>query len=146
MSRAERNAAHRARIVLATLEWLDTPYLHQCSQKGKGTDCLGLIRGVYRDVFGEEPETPPPYARHERCREEMMLRAAERNLLRTEVPAAGDVLLFRMRRTQPIRHCGILISPERFIHAHQGQSVLGASLSTFWRDRLAASFAFPEPQ
>ncbi|NNU16979.1 peptidase P60 [Parvularcula sp. ZS-1/3] len=146
MSAADRAVAHRAKIVLAALAWLGTPYRHQCSQKGQGTDCLGLIRGIYRDITGGEPESPPPYARFERGREETMLEAAQRNLILTDHPLPGDVLLFRMRRTQPVRHCGVLIAPDRFVHAHQGQSVLGASLSPFWRDRLAASFAFPEPQ
>ena len=50
------------RAVVAARRWLGTPYVHQASTRGAGCDCLGLIRGVWREVMGEEPETPPPYA------------------------------------------------------------------------------------
>ena len=43
--------------------WLGTPYRHQGSLKGVGCDCLGLVRGIWRELYGEEPETPGAYAR-----------------------------------------------------------------------------------
>ncbi len=49
-------------IIIEARRWLGTPYVHQASARGAGCDCLGLIRGVWRAVMGEEPETPPPYA------------------------------------------------------------------------------------
>ena len=49
-----------ADIVSAARGWLGTPYAHQASLKGIGTDCLGLVRGVWRDVLGDEPEAAPP--------------------------------------------------------------------------------------
>lgn len=33
-----------ADIVAAARGWIGTPYLHQASLKGVGTDCLGLVR------------------------------------------------------------------------------------------------------
>lgn len=51
----------RAEILAVARAWLGTPYLHQASAKGKGADCLGLIRGVWRELYGAEPELPPPY-------------------------------------------------------------------------------------
>jgi len=49
--------------VLALAEpWIGTPYRHQASLRGVGCDCLGLIRGVWRELYGSEPELPPPYA------------------------------------------------------------------------------------
>ena len=41
--------------------WLGTPYQHQASLKGAGCDCLGLVRGVWRTLYGDEPEATPPY-------------------------------------------------------------------------------------
>jgi NlpC/P60 family putative phage cell wall peptidase len=38
----------RAQIVVATRDWIGTPYQHQASLKGVGCDCLGLVRGVWR--------------------------------------------------------------------------------------------------
>ena len=45
-----------ARIVRAARGWLGTPYHDQASVKGVGCDCLGLIRGVWREVVGPEPK------------------------------------------------------------------------------------------
>jgi len=49
-------------IVGAAQRWLRTPYQHRASVKGVGCDCLGLIRGVWREVLGAEPTEVPPYA------------------------------------------------------------------------------------
>ncbi|MBN9249774.1 MAG: hypothetical protein J0I86_04210, partial [Mesorhizobium sp.] len=45
-------------IVAEALSWLGTPYRHQASSKGVGCDCLGLIRGVWRSLYGNELEVP----------------------------------------------------------------------------------------
>ena len=52
----------RAAIVAAARGWIGTPYRHQASLKGVGCDCLGLVRGVWREVVGPEPEPLRPYA------------------------------------------------------------------------------------
>ena len=49
-------------IVSAVREWLGTPYRHQASCKGAGCDCLGLLRGLWREVLGAEPEAIPAYS------------------------------------------------------------------------------------
>ena len=51
------NAARRARIVATARSWLGTPYHHQASLRGVGCDCLGLVRGVWRELYGDEPCT-----------------------------------------------------------------------------------------
>src|SRR5688572_25297534 len=51
----------RDQIVAAARDWIGTPYRHQASLKGVGCDCLGLVRGVWREHYGAEPEAPPPY-------------------------------------------------------------------------------------
>jgi len=33
-------------VVMEARRWLNTPYKHQASEIGIGTDCLGLIRGI----------------------------------------------------------------------------------------------------
>ena len=53
----------RENIAAVTLDWIGTPYHHQASLKGVGCDCLGLIRGVWRELQGPEPEELPPYTR-----------------------------------------------------------------------------------
>ncbi|MCK4713545.1 MAG: peptidase, partial [Marinosulfonomonas sp.] len=41
--------------------WIGTPYRHQASVKGAGADCLGLLRGIWCEVYGAEPEAVPAY-------------------------------------------------------------------------------------
>ena len=48
-------ATDGAAIVGAARGWIGTPYRHQASLKGVGCDCLGLLRGVWRELKGEEP-------------------------------------------------------------------------------------------
>lgn len=72
----------RAMIVEAARAWIGTPYHHQASRCGIGTDCLGLVRGVWRDIYGSDAETPPAYSRDwaEAGGRETMLDAASRHL------------------------------------------------------------------
>ena len=141
----------RAEVVAAARGWLGTPYRHQASVKGEGADCLGLVRGVWREVVGEEPETPPAYRADwaEVGGEEALLQAARRRLV--EVPLAmaraGDVLLFRMSAGCPVKHCAILSAddgPEwKMIHAYWGRSVVESWMGPWWRRRLVAAFRWP---
>ena len=51
----------RERILSIARDWIDTPYQHQASVKGAGCDCLGLIRGIWREIYGDEPINVPAY-------------------------------------------------------------------------------------
>ena len=91
----------RDEIVRAARRYIGTPYHHQAALAGAGCDCLGLIRGVWRDLYGAEPETPPPYRPDwgETGAVEHMLAAARRHLVPVAVAEAdaGDVMIFRLR-------------------------------------------------
>jgi NlpC/P60 family putative phage cell wall peptidase len=134
-------------IVAAARGWLGTPYCHQASLRGVGTDCLGLVRGVWREVMGDEPETPPGYAPGwaEAGGTEAMAEAARRHLREIPPPdfRAGDVLLFRWRPHLPAKHAGIAVSAHRMIHAQDGASVTEIALSAWWLRHLAFAFRFP---
>lgn len=140
------------RVVMAARGWIGTPYRHQASCRGAGADCLGLLRGVWREVLGPEPEPVPPYSTDwaEPRRQEVLLRTAVRHLVRKRHDAAapGDVLLFRMRDGAVAKHLGIAgrVDPERatFLHAYSGHAVLESPLGPPWRRRIVARFAFPE--
>lgn len=133
-------------------DWLGTPYRHQASARGEGADCLGLVRGVWRETIGFEPESAPAYRPDwaEAGGEETLLEAARRWLV--EKPLAdmkpGDVLLFRMAEGAPVKHCAILSAlgpPEpRMIHAYWGRAVVESWMGPWWARRLAAAFAWPE--
>ncbi|MBX9759154.1 MAG: C40 family peptidase [Beijerinckiaceae bacterium] len=137
----------RERIVAAARTWIGTPYLHQASLKGAGCDCLGLVRGVWRDLYGEEPEDTGAYTPDwaEASRQERLADAGFRHLTHIGVQdfAAGDVLLFRWRANVPAKHCAIATSRDSMIHAHDGARVCEVAISHFWRRRAAFAFAFP---
>ena len=136
------------RIVMAARSWIGTPYRHQASLKGVGCDCLGLLRGVWREVMGREPELPPPYSPDwAEAGADTLVAAARRYLVEIDrrAIAPGDVLLFRWRDTLPAKHCAVATSPDRMIHAHDGASVVEVALCPWWRRHLAHAFRFPEP-
>lgn len=131
--------------------WLGTPYQHQASVRGQGADCLGLVRGVWRELIGPEPEAPPAYTADwaEAGGEETLLKAARRWLLEapTTEARAGDVLLFRMSPGCPVKHCGVLTDTggdQRMIHAYWGRAVVESWLGPWWRRRLTAVFRWPD--
>jgi NlpC/P60 family putative phage cell wall peptidase len=134
----------------AARAWIGTPYVHQAATLGAGTDCLGLIRGVWRALYGAEPEQPPAYTPDwsEPTGDEALWAAALRHLVPKALPdaAPGDVILFRMRDGAVAKHLGIQgdIGPRpTFIHAHSGRAVAEVALSPPWARRLVARFAFP---
>lgn len=139
------------RAAVIARAWLGTPYRHQASVRGEGTDCLGLVRGVWRELVGAEPEPPPIYQADwaEVGGDETLLAAARRWL--TEKPvmeaAVGDVLMFRMAAGCPVKHCAILsdtAGPEpRMIHAYWGRAVVESWMGAWWRRRLVAVFGWP---
>ncbi|CUI00998.1 MULTISPECIES: NlpC/P60 family protein [Leisingera] len=100
-----------SRVVQAARGWIGTPYVHQASCKGAGCDCLGLIRGLWRELCGAEPELPPAYTMDwsEPQGTEALWQAAARHLtakpLRDAAP--GDVILFRMREGSVAKHLGV---------------------------------------
>ena len=141
----------RPEIVTAARGWLGTPYVHQQSTRGVGCDCLGLLRGVWRETCGAEPEAVPAYSMDwsEPQGDEVLWAAALRHLLPKDIaaPASGDVLLFRMREGSVAKHVGLqaeIGAAQSFIHAYSGHGVVESALSAPWRRRIVARFAFPQ--
>lgn len=139
-----------SRVVAVARSWIGTPYLHQASVRGAGADCLGLLRGVWRAVIGEEPEPMPAYTEDwaEPSRQEVLLAAAQRWLIAKPIAseAVGDVLLFRMRDGSIAKHLGIqseVGERSAFVHAYTQHGVIESPLSLPWRRRIAARFFFP---
>lgn len=137
------------RVLHSARQWLGTPYQHQASTLGVGCDCLGLIRGIWRDLHGAEPQKAPDYSSvwSQGTDEETLHQAFSRHL--NTVPLSqltpGDVLLFRMRPYGAAKHTGILSDPHRFIHAYQRAGVVESALNPFWLRAVKAAFRFPQP-
>jgi NlpC/P60 family putative phage cell wall peptidase len=134
-------------IIPLARSWLGTPYHHQASLKGVGTDCIGLVRGIYRELYGADAEAPPAYSRDwaEATGEETLIAAARRHLIEIAPAAAapGDVLVFRYRGRAVAKHAAILATPATMIHAIEGAPVCEVTFSPWWRRHLAAAFRFP---
>ena len=137
----------RASIVASARGWIGTPYRHQASLRGLGCDCLGLVRGVWREVIGPEPEEPGPYAPDwaEASGLERLADAGARHFTPVAVAdfAAGDVLLFRWREGSPAKHAAIATSGSSMVHAHEGACVCEVVIGSQWRQRIAFAFQFP---
>jgi NlpC/P60 family putative phage cell wall peptidase len=140
-------AYSRQDVVAETRTWIGTPYQHQASLKGVGCDCLGLVRGVWRAVVGQEPERAPPYAPDwaEAASGEPLADAAARHLVAIDRDAfcPGDVLLFRWRANLPAKHAAIVTASDKMVHAHDGAAVAEVAVAPWWRRRLAYAFRFP---
>lgn len=138
----------RAAIVAEAMAWAGTPYRHQGSTRGLGCDCLGLVRGIWRAVYGGETETPGPYAPDwaEAGGRDLLLDAARRHCIEKPVSAAlpGDLLVFRWRAHHAAKHLGVLLPDEAFLHAYEGHAVTVSALVPQWRRRIAGVFAFPD--
>ena len=137
----------RARILAAARDWVGTPYRHRASRKQVGADCLGLLRGVWREVVGAEPEVPPYYSPDwaETTGEDLLLAACHRHFVERAVSQAepGDVLVFRMGLGCPAKHVAILSGEGRIIHAYWGRAVCETRLVPWWQRRIVAAFSFP---
>ncbi len=136
----------KERVVAEAQSWIGTPYRHQASLKSVGCDCLGLVRGIWRGLYGQEPEALKPYSADwaESGRADALLNAARRHFI--EKPqaemAAGDVILFRWKPLHAAKHAGILASEQAFIHAYEGHAVMISALVPQWRSRIAGVFSF----
>lgn len=131
--------------------WIGTPYCHQASVRGVGCDCLGLVRGLWRDLHGDEPESLPRYGPDwsEIEREERLWVAMRRHLRERPLSTplnAGQVVLFRMRQGSVAKHLGLVSQSARpndaarFIHAYERHGVIESPLSAPWARRIVARF------
>ena len=141
-----------ARVAALARGWIGTPWCHGAACRGAGADCLGLVRGVWRELYGtvvpERPVYPLDWA--EAGAPDALLQGVGRHLrpLPADAPMCpGDVLVFQLSARGPARHLGVATAagPQgRFVHACSGTGVVEVSLSAPWRRRLVARFAFPE--
>ena len=134
-------------VIAAARRWQGTPYHDQASLRGVGCDCLGLARGVWRDLVGVEPQTIPPYSRDwgETGVREVLAEGARTMMI--EMPIAdmgpGTLVLFRMAPRAIAKHVGILTADDSFIHAYDRLGVIEEALTTVWSRRIVFAFRFP---
>lgn len=143
-----RRSASAARVISAAREWIGTPYHDQASVKGVGADCLGLARGIWREIVGPEPTEVPPYTRDwgEVGPVEVLAEGALGWMipLPLEKLRPGALMLFRMREGAVAKHCGILTDSGTFIHSYDRLGVIEEQFTDAWRRRLAYAFLYPQ--
>ena len=135
------------RVIAAARAWLGTPYHDQASLRDVGCDCLGLARGVWREVVEPEPFPIPPYSRDwgESGPREVLAEGARRMMIEVAPAAAGPgaLVLFRMKPRAIAKHVGILTGRDSFLHAYERLGVIEEPLTPSWRRRIAFAFLFP---
>lgn len=150
MTATNLTPADPSAVLAIARTWLGTPYLHQSSVQGVGCDCLGLARGIWRVLHGDEPWEVPPYSRDwgEAGKREVLASAASAALIEVALGDAGPgtLLLFRMASGAPAKHCGLLgesvIRPS-LIHAYDRSGVVEEAFTPAWARRATFAFQFP---
>ncbi len=138
-----------ADIVAAARGWVGTPYRHRAALRGVGCDCLGLLVGVWREVYGTEPPALPNYRadwRDGSHATELQALAEQWLVPGTMVGplAPGAVLLFLIGASVLPRHCGIVVGEGRLVHAQERLGVVEGNLGDGWLRRVAGVWRFPD--
>lgn len=138
-------------VAALSRNWIGTPFVHQASVRGVGCDCLGLLRGLWREAIGPEPLPVPPYAPGwpgTVAGGEEMIAALARVFRRapSRLAQPGQVLVFRIHRALPAGHIAILAAPGRLVHARDPLGVIEEALTDAWARRLVVGFAWPESE
>lgn len=131
----------RADVVMAARGWLGTRWHHGASLKGVGTDCVGLILGVAKDL-GIGLELSSEYHGYGRQPDGKLLRQGTAEYLDpTSNPGLGDIYL--MRFEQDPQHFAIISSPIHIIHAYMlPRKVVENRLDDVWSKRIVSAHRF----
>lgn len=134
-------------IVRIAREWIGTPFHHQASVKGVGCDCIGLVRGIFAELYGYMPPVPA-YSwdwGDSNGNEDIIAAGFEYMEPVTSSPAMpGDVIAIRWKKGLVAKHVMLLSDFNRAIHAYQGTPVTEVYLNDWWFTKVALVFRFPE--
>jgi NlpC/P60 family putative phage cell wall peptidase len=141
-------SVRRELILEEARSWIGTPYHHQASAKGIGCDCVGLVRGIWRELTGADPlPSPPAYAADwgEAADNTRILELGRELMLpRPAIDAEpGDVLAMALRSNRRARHVLILGEHGSVVHALNGAGVVEVPFAGSIRSRIVAAFSFP---
>lgn len=117
------------KIIEEAYTWLGTPYKYAGADKGKGTDCSGLVMKVYETATGEKiPRNSAKQAEY--C---------------TPIDASdvdsGDLVFFATgKNPEQVSHVGIVVDSENFIHASSSKGVVVSKFSNNYYKRTFRMF------
>ncbi len=143
-------AYDKSKIVEIAKTWLGTPYHHQQHIRGIGTDCLGLIVGIYEEIYGSVPNVPLNYSHNwmESTGKELMLDHANKYLTKIDKKdiVSGVVVLFRMQNHGLVKHAGVVTKwrgdTKSMIHAQEGLGVVEVFLNSWWINHVIGIYEF----
>lgn len=136
-------------MVLQARAWLGTRWQHQASLRGVGSDCIGLIAGVARELhipggaefaddvevrgYGREPDVA------------MLTKACTKYLDPIDIRVARMADIFLFRHNGEPRHFGIITKryPDYVVHAYaQARKVVENSIDEVWRSRIVSAWRY----
>lgn len=119
----------RKAIIEESLSWEGTPYKYADAEKGRGTDCSGMVLRVYEKVAGIK------LPRNSAAQSEYCSRLKDRNV------RPGDLAFFATGSDPDrVSHVGIMIDGTRFIHASTKKGVVISDITTPYYQRTFICF------
>lgn len=117
------------RIIDEAASWIGTPYVYAGAEKGKGTDCSGMVMKVYETVANRKiPRNSAKQA--EFCRP-----------IAAEEVATGDLVFFATGKDpEKVSHVGIVVDNENFIHASASKGVVMSKMTAPYYQRTFRMF------
>ena len=117
------------KIAEEAVTWMGTPYKYAAAEKGKGTDCSGLVLRVYEDVAGMKlPRNSAKQA--EFCKR-----------LKKKDVQVGDLVFFATGKDpKKVSHVGIMLDEHRFVHASSRKGVVMSEIDTDYYQRTFLMF------
>ncbi|MCH5232518.1 MAG: C40 family peptidase [Muribaculaceae bacterium] len=115
----EKEPSVREKVAVEAQTWLGTPYAYGGSDKGRKTDCSGLVMVVYEQIANVK------MPRNSAKQAEFCITLKE-----TEVEP-GDLVFFATGKDRnQISHVGVMIDAKRFVHASSSKGVILSDMNT----------------
>ncbi len=117
------------KVVKEAMEWIGTPYKYGGAEKGKGSDCSGLVMSAYLEATGIK------IPRNSAKQAEFCKKVSGDNL------EIGDLCFFATGKDpKRISHVGIMIDDETFIHSSSSKGVVISKITTPYYTRTFIQF------
>lgn len=129
--------------------WIGLPWQHQASLKGVACDCVGLIRGVYKEVTGitipvvaNYPATWHLFKSEPWLYNECCLNLDE---IPIEEAGKGDVFIFKYKKRFPAHHIALFTGEGTIIHSYlEVGKVVESHYTDEWKRMTCNAFRFRE--
>ena len=117
---------YQKKILDEAYTWIGTPYAYAKMEKGKGTDCSGMVMSVFNKAV--KIDIP----RNSAKQAEFCTKVKEK-----DVQVADLVFFATGSNPERISHVGIIVNKDSFIHASSSKGVIVSNLhSPYYEKRL----------